>query len=113
MSQPGLLSIFALFNNNIDFSEIWTWIFGVEANHADHLTSTALHMEAFGRCRNFVKIWPVSIQWKKSLQPHQLILHGIDLRPEVHDDALFGQNLLTQFLNLVLENKSVARKIGR
>ena len=51
-----LLFIFALLNNNVDFSEIRTWIVGVEANHADHLTSTALHMEAFGRCRNFVKI---------------------------------------------------------
>ena len=35
----------------------------------------------------------------------QLVLHGVDLRPQVHDDALFRQNLLTQLLNFVLKHK--------
>ena len=41
MPRPDLfLPIFAFSQHSIDFNVIWTWIVGVEGEHADHSTTT-------------------------------------------------------------------------
>ena len=94
MGQPHLfLYIFVLFKQKfyrkiVDVSGIWTWIMGVEGEHADHLTTTTTPERLFLKTEIpmfclFLKC--PSLAWTQIVQ----YIRGIFWKLSVYYDAMY------------------------